>query len=166
MSKSNNIKLKFQDHMDANRGISSGGHEWSQLTVPGRWGLPRQPGQGDRRRSSQPDSNSSPKPYKSTTIPAVRTEDPLEGRILHHLLVRKLVYQSFSAPVPLASRARGPTSRRPRRRIHWWWEPSWCRQQLLWRTCGGGHEAGAGGGAARRAVAAGRGGVCRGQWPW
>jgi len=35
MSKSNNIKLKFQDHMDANKGISSGGHEWYQLTVPG-----------------------------------------------------------------------------------------------------------------------------------
>ena len=165
MSKSNNIKLKFQGHMDANRGISSGDHEWYQLTVPGRWVLPCQPGQGDRCRSSQPNRDSYPKPYKSTTIPVVRKVDPLEGGILHHLLVRKLVYQSFSAPVPLASRARGPTSRRPRRWIRWRQEPSCCRQQLLWRTCCGGGEAGAGGGEGRQATV-GRGRVCRGQWPW
>ena len=165
MSKSNNIKLKFQDHMDANKGISSGGHEWYQLTVPGRWVLPCQPGQGDRCRSSQPNRDSYPKPYKSTTIPAVRTEDPLEGGILHHLLVQKLVYQSFSAPVPLASRARGPTNRRHHHWIRQQQEPSWCQQQLLWQTRGGGGEEGAGGGEEFRA-AVGRGGVCRGQWPW
>ena len=61
--------------------------EGNELTLPGGWEAPRQPSQGDRHRSSQPNHDSSPKPYKSTTIPAIKTEDLLEGERFDHLLV-------------------------------------------------------------------------------
>jgi hypothetical protein len=99
MSKSNNIKLKFQNHVAANRAISTvETTNGNQLTVPGRRGLPRQHSHGDRR-SSQPGGESSPKPYKSITIPAIKTKDQIEGGVLHHLIVWKRLVTSLPPPL-------------------------------------------------------------------